>query len=83
MEVAEVSLDASWTCQDFGMDSGPRQGPTHLHTKLPDLQFQLPHLGLPLSHHGPQLGHKAAAPLSLVVELLVQVVLGHSCLFLL
>lgn len=82
-EVVEVSLDTGWTCQDLGMDAGLSQRPTHLHTELPDLHFQLPHLGLPLSHRGPQLGHEAAALLSLIVELLVQVVLGRSHLLLL
>lgn len=63
--------------------AGLSQHPTHLHTELPDLHLQLPHLGLPLSHRGPQLGHEAAALLSLIVELLVQVVLGRSHLLLL
>lgn len=80
---AEMSLDGGWTRQDWEMAAGPSQGPTHLHTELPDLQLQPPHLGLPLSHHGLQLGHQAAALLGLVVELLVQAVLGGSRLFLL
>lgn len=61
----------------------PGWHPAHLHTELPDLQLQLPHLGLAFSHHGPQLGHKAAAPLGLTVDLLVQVVLGCTSRFLL
>lgn len=81
MDTAEISLDGGGTCRDLEMDAGPSQCATHLHTELPDLQLQLPHLGLPLGHHGPQLGDEAAALLSLVVELLVQAVMGCSCLF--
>lgn len=62
---------------------GRAGGPPHLHTALPHLQLQLPHPGLPLSHHGLQLGDQAAALLSLAVELLVQAVLGCTCLLLL
>lgn len=80
---AEKSLDGAWTRQEQEMDAGLSPGPAHLHAELPNLQLQPPHLGLPLSHHGLQLGDQAAALLSLIVELLVQAVLGGSCLFLL
>lgn len=65
-----------------GLGNGRRAQPAPP-AHLPNLQLQPPHLGLPLRHHGLQLGDEAAAPLSLVVELLVQAVLRRTCLFLL
>lgn len=43
-EVAEASLSNGWTCPDLGA-SRLSQHPAHLHTELPNLQLQLPHLG--------------------------------------
>lgn len=72
-----------WHPAHLDTELSPGWHPAHLHTELPDLQLQLPHLGLTFSHHGPQLGHKAAAPLGLTVDLLFQVVLGCAPRFLL
>lgn len=82
-EVSLMSLDGGGMRQDWEMDAGLSQRPTHLHAELPNLQLQPPHPGLPLGHHGLQLGDQAAALLSLVVELLVQAVLGGTRLLLL
>lgn len=61
-----------------GTDTIARRYPAHLYTELPNLQLQLPHLGLTFSHHGPQLGYQAAASLGLAVDLVVQVLLRRA-----